>query len=309
LPRGLRPDEEPEQRMEAWMRVVDVVKNVAPRCYPNYLKAFDGGDALFKTYDVATPLRIAHFLAQALYETGGGTVLFENMAYKTPERLLRIFGVGRHTAAIRPDEVPRLLDNPQALAERVYGLGNPKKATELGNDKPGDGYRYRGGGLLQTTGGGNYRKMGQLCGVNFYDSPDEIVSPESALRPALDEWSEGKLNGYADNNDIRVITRSINGGYNGLQGRLDLFDKIWSIVRAEGANQLAWQAAQPDEDTRWLQESLDDLGVVPPLVIDGRYGPATTEAVKWFQTQAGLVADGNAGEVTRAAIKLRLSTT
>jgi putative chitinase len=291
------------------MRIVDAVKSVAPRCYPNYLKAFDAGDAVFNKYEIATPLRISHFLAQVLYETGGGTILFENMAYKTPQRLLQIFGVGHHTAAVRPSEVAELLNNPPVLAERVYGLGNPKKAAELGNDKPGDGYKYRGGGLLQTTGGGNYQKMGELCGVDFYGDPDLIVSPENALGPALDEWTQGKLNDYADNNDIRTITRIINGGYNGLEGRQDLFNRVWPVVNAGGAPQVAWRIARPDEDTRWLQEALNDLGAVPPLVIDGRYGPATIDAVKWFQTQAGLKVDGNAGDVTRAALKLKLATT
>ena len=55
-----------------------------------------------------------------------------------------------------------LLGNPEALAERVYGLGNPGKAKELGNTIAGDGYRYRGGGVLQTTGGANYRRMATL---------------------------------------------------------------------------------------------------------------------------------------------------
>jgi len=144
------------------VRIVSIVRKVAPRCYPNYLKAFEDGDDIFERFKINTPLRIAHFLAQALYETGRGTVLFESLKYKTAARLLEIFGVGRHSAAIRPDEVDQYLNNDRALAERVYGLGNPKKAKELGNTKSGDGYKYRGGGLLQTTGGANYARMGNL---------------------------------------------------------------------------------------------------------------------------------------------------
>lgn len=289
------------------MRVVSVVRKVAPRCYPNYLKAFEDGDELFERFKINTPLRIAHFLAQSLYETGRGTILFENMKYKTAARLLEIFGVGHHTAAIRPNEVDQFLDNDRALAERVYGLGNPKKAKELGNTKPGDGYKYRGGGLLQTTGAANYARMSKLTGVDYHADPDLIVSPEAALSPALYEWNEGGLNSYADNNDIRTITRVINGGYNGLDGRKDLLDLIWSGIGKNEPEQVAWKAATPSEETRELQEALNDLGAEPAIVVDGRYGPATTRAVEWFQELAKIPVDGNAGVVTRAALILRLN--
>jgi len=289
------------------MRVISIVRKVAPRCYPNYLKAFEDGDELFERFKLNTPLRIAHFLAQALYETGRGTILFENLKYKTPARLLEIFGVGNHSAAIRPGEVDQYLNNDRALAERVYGLGNPKKARELGNTKPGDGYKYRGGGLLQTTGGANYAKMAKLTGGDFYTTPDLIVTPEAALLPALHEWNEGDLNSFADQNDIRTITRVINGGYNGLAGRTDLFEIIWSATGNSRAQQVAWKSADPSDETRELQEALNDLGVEPALVVDGRYGPATARAVEWFQGQAKIPVDGNAGMVTRAALSLRLN--
>jgi putative chitinase len=289
------------------LRVVSIVRKVAPRCYPNYLKAFENGDELFDRFKITTPLRVAHLLAQALYETGRGTVLFENLKYKTSARLLEIFGVGHHSAAIRPDEVDQYLNNDRALAERVYGLGNPKKAKELGNTKPGDGYKYRGGGLLQTTGGANYARMGRLSGVDFFTNPDLIVAPEAALLPALHEWNDGDLNSFADQNDIRTITRIINGGYNGLSGRTELFEIIWGAIGKSGAQQGAWKAATPSDETRELQEALNDLGAEPALVVDGRYGPATAQAVEWFQKQAKIPVDGNAGAVTQAALNLRLN--
>lgn len=289
------------------MRIVSIVRKVAPRCYPNYLKAFEDGDEIFDRFKINTPLRIAHFLAQALYETGRGTVLFENLKYRTAARLLEIFGVGNHSAAIRPDEVEQYLNNDRALAERVYGQGNPKKAEELGNKKPGDGYKYRGGDLLQTTGGANYLRMGKLAGVDFYNNPDLIVAPEAALLPALNEWNEGGLNAYADRNDIRTITHRINGGYNGLSGRTELFEIVWGAIGKSGANQVAWKAATTSDETRELQEALNDLGAEPALVVDGRYGPATARAVEWFQSHAKIPVDGNAGVVTQAALNLRLN--
>lgn len=288
--------------------ILEVFQKVAPKAYPNYVRAFETDSPLFTKFKITTPIRISHFLAQALHECGGGTVLFENLRYTTEKRLLEIFGVGNHSAAIRQEEVPGLLSNAEALAERVYGLGNPKKAKELGNTRPGDGYRYRGGGFLQTTGDDNYKRMGDRAHADFYGNPELIVDPNYALKPALYEWDEGGLNAYADKNDIRTITKVINGGYNGLKEREEWFTAIWPVANGKGTTGAAWTSAQPDEETRWLQESLNDLGVDPALLVDGRYGPATEEAVKWFQGIASLKVDGVAGDVTRAAIRLRLAS-
>ena len=282
------------------VRVVEIVSRIAPRAVPNYTQAFAAGDAALAERGLTTPLRIAHFLAQVLHETGGGTVLFESLAYTTPARLLQVFGLGTHSAAIRPDEVPALLDNPPALAERVYGLGNPRKARELGNIQPGDGFRYRGGGLLQTTGRANYRRMGTLAGVDFEGTPALVVDPAHALAPALGEWAQGRLNDAADINDLPTITRIINGGVNGLAERQALFDRIWPLA---GGGTEPWRAATGSEPTRRLQEALNRLGAAPPLLPDGKAGPATAAAIAAFQQRNAITADGIAGPQTLAALR------
>jgi putative chitinase len=286
------------------LRPVEVVAQIAPRAFPNYTRAFEAGDQAFADAAIATPLRLAHFLAQALHETGRGSVLFESLYYTTADRLLQIFGVGRHSAAIREDEVAGLLRNEAALAERVYGLGNPRKAAELGNTMPGDGYRYRGGGLLQTTGRANYRRMGQKAGADFEGTPNLIVDPAYALAPALGEWRDGSLNDAADRNDIHRITLVINGGLNGLAERQALFATIWPLV-SDGSIE-PWRVATDDEDVRWLQESLNHLGADPMLLVDGKAGPATAAAVRDFQARHGLTVDGIAGAQTNAAIRQAL---
>jgi hypothetical protein len=91
-------------------------------------------------------------------------------------------------------------------------LGNPDKARVLGNTRPGDGYRFRGGGLMQTTGGANYRRIGQKIGVDLYGHPEYVLSAEHALKPALIEWTENKLNDYADRDDVLSISKAINLG-------------------------------------------------------------------------------------------------
>ncbi|MEK6406885.1 MAG: peptidoglycan-binding protein [Acidobacteriota bacterium] len=223
-------------------------------------------------------------------------------------RMVEIFGVGRHSAAVTASEAARLAGNPQAIAERVYGLGNPRKARELGNTEPGDGFRYCGNGVLQTTGRGNHRRMGAACGVDFEGSPELVTAPEHALKPALQEWTESNLNFLADRNDIRTITRKINGGFNGLADREALFNKIFPLLRTASGPTDPMDAAEEDDEMKSLQQALNDLGADPKLVVDGRFGPATRRAVTAFQTAAGITADGIPGPVTEAAIKLRLDS-
>lgn len=289
------------------MNTIDTVKRIAPRARDTYLEAIREGGPLFEQHGITTPLRMAHFLAQALHETGGFTILRENMNYSA-KRLIQIFGVGHHSAAVTDSQAEGLAGHPEAIAERVYGLGNPRKSRELGNTQPGDGFRYRGNGVLQTTGRAAHRRMGAACGVDFEGSPALVTAPEHALKPSLQEWTNNTLNVFADRNDIRTITRKINGGFNGLSDREAWFSKAWPLLKTENQPVEPWEAGDEDDEVVWLQEALNDLGADPRLVVDGRYGPATRRAVKDFQTIAGLVSDGIAGPVTEAAIRLRLDT-
>lgn len=287
---------------------IDAIRRLAPTAQLNYLAAISQGGALFKEHGITTPLRLAHFLAQALHETGGFKVLRESMNYSA-ERLVTIFGVHHHSAAVTAAEAAKLAGQPEAIAERVYGPGNPRKARELGNTEPGDGFRYRGNGVLQTTGRANHQRMGAACGVDFEATPELATAPDHALKPALHEWSAGGLNAFADRNDIRTITLRINGGYNGLPEREAWLNELWPLLKESGQPEEAWRASAEDDSVAWLQEALNDLGASPRLLVDGRYGPATRQAVTAFQTSAGIGADGIYGPVTEAAIKLRINTT
>jgi putative chitinase len=209
-----------------------VIQRLAPNARENYLDAIRQGKHLFEQHGITTPRRMAHFLAQAMQETGAFTVMRENMNYSAP-RLLEIFGVGQHSARVKKAEAATLAHHPEAIAERVYGLGNSKKAAELGNTKPGDGFLYRGNGILQTTGRGNHRRMGRACGVDFEGNPNLVTAPEHALKPALQEWSENNLNAFADKNDIHTITLRINGGLNGFPERQAFFKKLLPLLKTD----------------------------------------------------------------------------
>ena len=206
-------------------KTVAVVTQLAPQAKNNYIQAIREGGALFEQHGITTPLRMSHFMAQAMTETGGFKVLRESMSYSVP-RMLEIFGVGNHSAKITAAEAPSLAHNERALSERVYGLGNPRKARELGNTQPGDGFLFRGNGVLQTTGRGAHKRMGQAFGLDFEANPDLVTAPEHALKPALREWSDNNLNRFADQNDIRTITIRINGGLNGFEDRKAFFARL-----------------------------------------------------------------------------------
>ena len=221
------------------MRAVELVKKVSSSARAEYVAAFDNGDTLLVKYGLTTPLRLSHFLAQVMAETGGLVVTWENMNYSA-SRMLEIFGAGHHSSPVSVSEANALAHHPEQMAERVYGM-NSTIGKSLGNVKPGDGWRYRGGGIMQTTGRYNYRLMGQLCGVDFENHPELVLSAEHALKPALAEWDKGNCNKYADANDILSISRIINLGNastskipNGMNNRHLWFNRVFPVLNGAG---------------------------------------------------------------------------
>lgn len=212
-------------------RKIDAVVSTARRVLPKY--------------GITTDLELAHLMAQLSHENGAGTISRENMSYRAP-RIMQIFGVGRHSAKVTEGEAVRLAGRPEQLAERVYGLGNPKKAKELGNTRPGDGFRFRGGGDLQLTGGYNYKKVGELTGFDLYDNPELLDDPATSFEVAVCEFTKLNCLPPARKDDITTVTKRVNGGYNGLAER-----KVW--LRK-------WKAALAADD----DEAEVALAEIPP---------------------------------------------
>ena len=216
---------------------------------------------VFQKYGITTPLRVAHFMAQISHECGGGTIIRENMNYSA-KRMMEIFGVGVHSAAVRPEEAQQLVGHPEQIAERVYGLGNPKKAKELGNTKAGDGWRYRGGGMLQLTGGYNYRVRGDKVGFDLYNNPDQLNNPTISFTVAAAEFVGLKCLPWADKDDITRVTRLVNGGRNGLSDRM-VWLRRWKEAMP-GLEEPAWapRAAELDQAPALLSTRTGQIGTV-----------------------------------------------
>jgi putative chitinase len=169
--------------------------------------------------------RIAAFLAQIAHESSEMRRLEENLRYTSARRISEVW----------PKRFPSeghaspYVDKPQLLANRVYGgrLGNGDVAS-------GDGWAYRGRGLMQVTGRGNYTTVGAALGLPLVTSPDLLLQPAPAARSAAYFWKSRGLNELADDQstddddaDFVTITVRINGGKIGLKDRR----AYWAVAR------------------------------------------------------------------------------
>lgn len=207
----------------------------------------------FAAYDINTPLRAAHFLAQVGHESG-------ELRYR----------------------------------EEIASGAAYEGRTDLGNTQPGDGRKFKGHGLIQLTGRSNHAAFSEYVNrPDLMNHPDRIVSePELALGTALWFWGVGNrtgksLNRYADRDDIRTITRIINGGFNGFEDRKRL------LGTAKAA--LDWAEVM-------LMQRLLNATLNLELKVDGALGGMTRDAVVDFQKLEGLDVDGIAGPATWAGL-------
>ena len=170
--------------------------------------------AAFTKYGINTPLRIAHFLGQTAEETGGFKVFSENLNYR-PAVLLEKFNT--KSIRITPAEANKYgktntqKANPEMIANIIYGRAWGK--ANLGNIAFGDGWKYRGRGILQLTGRKAYTEYSKFSGRDLVSNPDLASDPEISIDIAGWFWSVlKKVNVSADKNDIKAVTKSVNGG-------------------------------------------------------------------------------------------------
>ena len=151
--------------------------------------------AFMDAYNIKSPLQQAAFLSQIGEESGGFHWLTEIWG-PTPAQLKYEFN------------------------------------KDLGNTQKGDGFLFRGRGLIQTTGRFNYARLSKELGVDFIAHPELLAQPEYACKSACLFWKDHALNSLADSGDYQGITRKINGGLNGYVKRLALFEIAKNVLAA-----------------------------------------------------------------------------
>jgi predicted chitinase len=202
---------------------------------------------VMEDFQINTPLRAAAFLAQLAHESGQLRFMEE------------IWGP---TAAQKRYEPPSDL------------------ATRLGNTEPGDGKRFKGRGPIQITGRANYKRYGDLLGVDLIRNPDLAATPSIAFQIAATYWTTNRLNELADAGDFTTITRRINGGLNGLQDRLKFYDIAKNVLGAgdepgdfvaSNTRGALSRGGVPGASSRSFAQPEQDSSPLPPPVLPRGY--------------------------------------
>ncbi|MFN7693223.1 MAG: glycoside hydrolase family 19 protein [Burkholderiales bacterium] len=200
------------------------LQQLAPNARSSYREAAATAQPVLDRHGITeNKLRLAHFLAQVLHESGGLTLQVENMNYSAP-RIPKVWP--KRFKPLGPLNPADFANNPEKLANEVYG-------GRMGNTQNGDGFRYRGRGLLQLTGRESYREATRILrsfnadAPDFEAEPDLVFSAAWAVPIAAAEWESKGCNAFADQDKLSMVTQRINGGQIGLNERRD-----W-LVRAK----------------------------------------------------------------------------
>jgi len=174
------------------------------------------------SFKIQTPLRLAHFLSQCSHESAGFARVEENLNYSA-ERLLKVF-----PKYFTRESAEKYAHNNVMIASRVYAdrMGNRDETSQ-------DGWKFRGRGYIQLTGKDNYQRFGSKVSENLLTDPD-LVATKYPLLSAAWFWDSKNLNEIADTgsteSEVALITKRVNGGFNGLEDRTKLFDKFYELL-------------------------------------------------------------------------------
>ncbi len=173
---------------------------------------FNAMNQYLPQFGITTAARVAGFIAQGQHESADFTILQENLNYSA-KGLRGVF------PKYFPDDAiaNQYAKKPEMIANRVYGgrMGNGPEAS-------GDGFKFRGRGVLQLTGRANYTQCSHdLFGDDtLANDPDLVRTPEYAIITACWFWYKNKLNEICDKGDIVLLSKRINGGTIGLEDRI-----------------------------------------------------------------------------------------
>ena len=199
----------------------DAVHHLIPKV-KNFDEWYSNLINILPEYDIDTPKRVAAFMAQCGHESGGFTLMQENLNYSA-KGLRGTFG-----KYFPNDDIAKQYERkPEKIANRVY-------ANRMGNgpEESGEGWYFRGRGIVQITGKNNYTKCSQsLFESNvLVENPDLLLETEYAIHSACWFWSAARLNELADIGDMKTMTKRINGGFIGLEDRIHHYNHAIEIL-------------------------------------------------------------------------------
>ena len=266
------------------------------------LKWYSAMKEILPKYGITTQRRVAHFLSQTGHESGNYKVMEENLNY-SEKALNAVFG--RYFGPAPKRNAAEYARKPEKIANYVYMDEYRSKGGQMGNVQEGDGYRFRGRGLKQLTGRNNYTAFGKSIGMTAEEAAEYVVTEKGALESACWFWDSRNLNSIADSDDVKLMTKKINGGDIGLADRQKRYVEAMKIL---GMDVNVAEAVEDDDDidigeigvlrkgsrgegVKMMQEALG-------ISADGAFGPGTERALKAWQAKNGLTADGIAGPKT-----------
>jgi len=264
---------------------------------------YDALCELLPKYGITTERRVAHFLSQCAHESGGFKRLEENLNYSA-KALRAVFG--RYFGDAPKADADEYARNPEMIANRVYN--DEFRKYKMGNVEEGDGWRFRGRGLKQLTGRDNYTRFGKSVDMTAEEAAEYVATPAGAIESACWFWDANNLNDIADTDDVVKMTKKINGGNIGLEDRQRRYKHAMEVLGMD-----AEDLGEDDGETI----DIDDIGVLRKgcrgegvkmmqealgIGADGVFGPGTERALKAWQHENDLVADGIAGPKTLAEL-------
>lgn len=246
-----------------------------------------------------------HTLAQCGHESVLFSKLEENLNYRA-ERLMEVWP--RHFKTLAYAQ--KFAHNPEALANRIYGIDNPSIAKSLGNTQQGDGWAFHGRSWPQITGRYNYQVSGDFLEIDLISDPDKAADPEIAWLLTAWVMTRPRMLKAIGTDSVIGVTKVINGGTNGLSDRQELTNKLnvyfGSIGSVESNAPVAsmpriLKLGDSGTEVRKLQQLLWDKNF-PCGAIDGDFGINTHRAVKAFQAYWSMTVDGIVGPKTWKAL-------
>jgi len=169
----------------------DKLAIVLPRATQSRIDTFVGPlETGLIKYGITSPLQMAHFIAQ---------VGHESMSF--------------------------------LYTEEIASGAAYEGRQDLGNTQPGDGKRYKGRGLIQLTGRANYAAYSRYAGVNYVAEPERVsTDPVVAVDVACWFWHDRGVGALAEQDDVKAVTKRINGGYNGLDDRIQNLNRAKAVL-------------------------------------------------------------------------------